>query len=94
MPRKVLFDHCVPSPLKDYFGGGLEITRSKDEGLAKVRNSELERRAFELGYEALITVDGDFGEERNHREYKMPLVLLRAFPRGVVGGFWHYYSKT
>ena len=43
-------------------------------------NSELELKAYELGYYALITVDDDFGKPDHVPEYHLPVVLFRAFP--------------
>lgn len=40
----------------------------------------------ERGYDALITTDTGFGKPGHVPEFHLPVVLLRAFPRGVAGG--------
>ena len=77
--RKALFDHCIPDPLKTYFGREVEAEFARTHGLDRVRNSELEKQAYELGYDALITADTDFGKP-GHPEHHLPVFLLRAFP--------------
>lgn len=76
--RKVLFDHCAPRPIKKKFGARIKITTAIQEGLEKTRNSELEKKAHELGYYALITVATDFGEPEHFPEYRMPVALCCA----------------
>ena len=77
---EVLFDHCTPDPLKDRFGREIKVDFARKRGLEMLRNSELEKKAHELGYNALITVDTDFGKPEHPLEYHLPVVLLRAFP--------------
>lgn len=77
---KVLFDHCTPRQLKREFGRDIRITEAQAEKLAKTRNGKLEKKAHELGYHALVTVDTDFGKPAYFPEYRMPVVLLRAIP--------------
>lgn len=91
---KVLFDNCAPDDLKHEFGEGIEVTEARAEGLGKADNGKLLKEAHERGYDALITTDTGFGKPGHVPEFHLPVVLLRAFPRGVVGGFWHYNSKT
>lgn len=81
---KVLFDNCTPSPLKREFGKGIKVTEARAVGLAEVYNSLLELTAHKLGYDALITVDTDFGKPEHIAEYNIPVVLLRAVPSVVV----------
>lgn len=78
--RKVLFDHCVPDPLKNNFRREIKAEFARTHGLERTRNSELEKKAYELGYDALITIDTDFGEKEHPPEYYLPVFLLRAFP--------------
>ena len=76
---KALFDHCAPDQLKGRFEPEVKVNLARKHGLETVRNSELEKKAHELGYDALITVDTDFGKP-GHPEHLLPVFLLRAFP--------------
>lgn len=76
---KVLFDHCAPRPLRRKFGAGIKATEAQAEGLDRTRNSALEKKAHELGYYSLITVDTDFGKPHLAPKY-IPVVLLRGYP--------------
>lgn len=78
--RKVLFDHCIPDSLKKNFKRETKAEFARTHGLERARNSELEKEACELGYDALITTDTDFGEKKHPAEYHLPVFLLRAFP--------------
>lgn len=77
--RKVLFDQCIPDPLKDNFEREIKAEFARTHSLEMLRNSELEKEAYELGYDALITVDTDFGKP-GHPEHILPVVLLRSHP--------------
>lgn len=83
---EVLFDHCVPRPLRRQFGRGIKITEAQELGLEEVGNSALEKKAHKLGYGALITTDTDFAKPGHIPEFHIPVVLLRVFPRGAKGG--------
>lgn len=76
---KALFDHCAPDQLKGRFEPEVKVNLARKHGLETVRNSELEKKAHELGYDALITVDTDFGKP-GHPEHHLPVFLLRSYP--------------
>lgn len=76
---KVLFDNCVPRDLKDEFGENIEITESRAEELEEVQNGDLAKEAHERDYDALLSVDTDFGKMASSK-YRIPVLLLRAFP--------------
>lgn len=80
---EALFDNCTPRLLRGEFGEGIKVTEARAVGLAEISNSELERKAYDLGYDALITVDTDLGKPEHIPKYHLPVVLLRAFPSAV-----------
>lgn len=77
---RVLFDHCTPRPIKRKFGREIQVIEARLEQLQEIRNSRLEWEAYQRGYDALLTVDTDFGNPEHFPEYHIPVVLLRAYP--------------
>lgn len=76
---RVLFDNCVPYDLRYEFGEGIEATEARAEGLGEADNGKLLKEAHARGYNALLSVDTDYGR-MDSSKYPIPVLLLRAFP--------------
>lgn len=83
MRQRVIFDHCVPKPLQYSFSPTIEITNARQKGWESIKNGNLEKLSAQDGFAALITVDTDFADSSKFPSYKLPVFLLRAYPKVV-----------
>ena len=71
---KVLFDACVPKPLRKFLPGH-EIRTAQEIGWDELQNGDL-IRAAEGTYDVLITADQNLRYQQNLRERKIALIVL------------------
>lgn len=72
---KVLFDHCTPHGLRDYLPEH-EVRTAQDEGLHRIRNGELIRKAIEKNYEVLVTADKRMRKQQEISGLPLRVVVL------------------
>ena len=72
----MLFDECVPKPLRDGFVGHLVATVD-EAGFKGLRNGAL-LRAAARDFEVLVTVDRGFEHQQNLQTLPISVLLLRA----------------
>jgi len=73
--RRVLFDHCVPKPLRRHLPG-LEIRTAYEQGWDALRNGDLLSAAETAGFEVFITADRNLRYQQNLRTHRIAVVEL------------------
>ena len=74
---KILFDHCVPRPLRRYFTGHTVETTAQN-GWADLSNGKLLDAAEQGGFDVFLTVDGNLSYQQNLGGRSILLVVLEA----------------
>jgi predicted nuclease of predicted toxin-antitoxin system len=78
---KVLFDHCVPKPLRSYIPEH-EVRTAYQMGWAALKNGRLLDAAMEE-FDVLITVDQNLSHQQNMRGRRIALIVLIALDNRV-----------
>lgn len=73
---KLLFDECVPRPLREYFIGH-EVSTVEEAGYKGLQNGSLLRAAAET-FDVLVTVDKGFEHQQNLSELPIAVLLIRS----------------
>jgi len=73
---KILFDECVPRPLRRELSGH-EVTTVRQAGLAGTGNGELLRRA-EQWYDVFLTVDRNLEYQQELSGFQIAVIVLVA----------------
>lgn len=73
---RLLFDECVPEPLRNRFIGH-EVTTVEESGFKGLKNGAL-LRAAAGDFDVLITVDKGFEYQQNRKNLPVAVLLLRA----------------
>jgi predicted nuclease of predicted toxin-antitoxin system len=74
---KVLFDECVPVPLKRLLPGH-ECVPPTSAGVAGLSNGKLLAAAAEQGIDCLLTMDKSVMKQQNLSALPLPVLLLKA----------------
>lgn len=74
---KILFDHCVPRPLRHYFTGHL-VETTAENGWQGLSNGKLLDAAEQAGFDVFLTVDGNLPYQQNLSGRGIRLVVLEA----------------
>ncbi len=74
---KILFDHCVPKPLRSELPKH-EISTAKEMGWEALKNGKLLERAQAGGFEVLITTDRNIRYQVNLIERSIAVCVLIA----------------
>ena len=72
---RVLFDECVPYPLRRLLGGH-EVKTAQEMGWGRLRNGELIRRAEAEGFDLFVTGDQSLKYQQNLRSRSIALLVL------------------
>lgn len=72
---KILFDHCVPRPLRARLKPH-EVSTARELGWEDYSNGELLRRAFEGGFDVFLTVDQNIRYQQNLASLPMSVLIL------------------
>lgn len=73
--KRVLFDHCVPKPLRQQLPGPV-IRTCHEEGWQALRNGELLTAAEAAGFEVFITADQNLRYQQNLGTRRIAIVEL------------------
>ena len=73
--KRVLFDHCVPRPLRRHLPG-FHIRTCHEEGWAALRNGELLAAAESAGFAIFITADQSLRSQQNLTARQIAIVVL------------------
>jgi len=71
---KVLFDECMPQPLRRYLGD-FEISTAQEVGWGRVKNGELLKRA-EGVFDAFLTADQRLKYQQNLAGRQLAILVL------------------
>jgi predicted nuclease of predicted toxin-antitoxin system len=74
---KILFDHCVPRPLRNHFPGH-DVRTTYECGWAEQTNGELLTAAEADGFEVLLTTDRNLQYQQTMRDRKIAVLVLVA----------------
>ena len=74
---KLLLDHCVPRPLRNYFTGH-EVHTTYDQGWAAFKNGALLAAAESDGFEVLMTTDQNLPYQQNSTGKQIAILVLVA----------------
>jgi hypothetical protein len=72
---KVLFDECVPAPLRKELRGH-NIRTVGQSGWSGIRNGTLLKLAADAGFRVFITVDRGFEHQQNVAALPLPVILV------------------
>lgn len=78
---KMLFDHCVPKPLRHELKEH-EVSTAKEMGWKGLRNGQLLEQAQANGFDVVITVDQNIRSQQNLKGRAIAVCVLVA--RGVT----------
>lgn len=81
--RRILFDHCVPKPLRRHLPA-FEIRTCFEEGWSTVRNGELLIKAEAAGFNILVTADQNLSYQQNLAERRIAILELPLSWRGTL----------
>ena len=73
--KRVLFDHCVPKPLRRPLTG-FQIRTCYEEGWDALRNGELLAAAEAAGFDVFITADQNLRYQQNFNARQIPVIEL------------------
>ena len=73
--KRVLFDHCVPKPLRRHLTG-LQIRTCYEEGWNALRNGELLAAAEAAGFDVFVTADQNLRYQQNLRARQIAVIEL------------------
>ena len=73
---KVLFDHCIPKPLRRHLAGH-NVRTAYEMGWADLKNGML-LKAAESEFDALLTVDQNMSSQQNMRIHGIALIVMVA----------------
>ena len=79
---KVLFDHCVPRPLRRHLPGH-EVVTARAMGWDKLENGKL-LTAAEPHFEVMITSDKNIGYQQNRPGRRMAIIVLPTNSRPLL----------
>jgi len=74
---RILFDHCVPKPLKRELPG-YEIKTAREMGWEALKNGRLLESAQAAGFDVLLTVDQNLRYQQNLSGYSIAVVVMIA----------------
>ena len=72
---RVLFDHAIPVPLRDYLSEHA-VDTAVDRGWSELSNGELLESADRQGYQVLITSDQSIRHQQNLSRRRIVIVVL------------------
>ena len=73
---RILFDHCVPKPLKRHLKGHA-IRTAYEMGWDRLKNGRL-LDAAQVEFDVLLTVDQNIPQQQNLQERSIALVVMMA----------------
>ena len=73
--KRVLFDHCVPKPLRRHLTG-FQIRTCYEEGWDALRNGDLLAAAEAAGFDVFITADQNLRYQQNLRARQFAVIEL------------------
>ncbi len=73
---KILFDQCVPQPLRGYLKGHAVFT-ANELGWGRLRNGELLNRAERDGFDCLLTADQNLKYQQNLAQRKIAIFVVK-----------------
>ncbi|MFZ1700036.1 MAG: DUF5615 family PIN-like protein [Pyrinomonadaceae bacterium] len=73
---KLLFDECVPRPLRSEFGGH-EVATVEEAGFKSLKNGAL-LQAASKDFDVLVTVDKNIEYQQNPRELPIAILVVCA----------------
>ena len=74
---RVLFDHCVPYPLKRFLSGHV-VQTAYEEGWASLRNGVLLNAAGIARFDVMITCDQSIKKQQNLEGRKIALIEINT----------------
>ena len=74
---KILFDHCVPRPLRRYFTSH-DVETTAQNGWQTLSNGKLLDAAEQAGFEVFLTVDANLAYQQNLSGRTIRLVVVEA----------------
>ena len=74
---KILFDHCVPAPLRRLLASH-EVCTAHEMSWQALRNGELIASAEEAGFALLITADQNWRYQQNLSGRKLAILVLHT----------------
>ena len=72
---RILFDHCVPKPLRRLLPGA-DVRTCHEEGWEAFRNGELLAAAEAAGFEVFITADRNLRYQQNLTSRRLAIIEL------------------
>lgn len=73
--KRILFDHCVPKPLRRQLSGG-EVRTCFEQGWATLRNGELLAAAEAAGFDVFLTADQSLRYQQNLAARRIAIIEL------------------
>lgn len=73
--KRILFDHCVPKPLRRHLPG-CEVRTCFEQGWATLRNGELLAAAEAAGFEVFVTADRNLRYQQNPSARRIAIIDL------------------
>jgi alkanesulfonate monooxygenase SsuD/methylene tetrahydromethanopterin reductase-like flavin-dependent oxidoreductase (luciferase family) len=73
--KSILFDHCVPKPLRHQLAG-CEVRTCFEQGSATLRNGELLAAAEAAGFDMFLTADKSLRYQQNLSARKIAIIEL------------------
>jgi hypothetical protein len=73
--KRILFDHCVPKPLRRQLAG-CEVRTCFEQGWATLRNGELLAAAEAAGFDVFLTADQSLRYQQNLAVRRIAIIEL------------------
>ena len=72
---RILFDHCVPKPLRRELPG-YEIKTAREMGWESLKNGALLESAQAAGFDVLLTVDQNLRYQQNLKDRSLTVIVM------------------
>ena len=73
---RILFDQCVPQPLRAYLTGH-SVQTAKQLGWGRLKNGDLLKRAEQEGFDCLLTADQNLKYQQNLSARRIAIFVVK-----------------